>query len=211
MSDPRDVLSIEEARAGLLLERGDVETADEIVLAGLITAASARLDELCGPIVARPVTDRLAGGDDTVWVSRPPILTITTITERQADGTSTVVAPIDWDAPAEAEFEVDSTLPALGRIWRRTYGAPTFWRCGPAGVTVSYSAGRCADTAHVDERFRRAAQMMVAHLWRAERGVGSAVWGAESPHGIGPTGVPTFAVPRAAVELLGAELLPAIA
>lgn len=193
-----DVITVDQARAALNLDPSDAGV-DSGELARLVSAASAILDDLCGPIVERSVTADVDGGQRWLFLDGP---------------ISAVVSVTEWPAGTAVTGEVrgaetvdDFRLGAWGRLERRSAGSPATWA---DGVTVTYTAGRFPDTASVAPRFAAACQILVAHLWRSERGAASQTWGAydQWPAGVTASGVPTFGVPRAVRDLLAGELLP---
>ena len=129
-----------------------------------VPAVSRRVDELCGPVVARTVTDeRHDGGSELIRLLRGPALTVTTVTEYAA-GTGTVLTA-----------EEDATLPADGYLFenyrsgtllrRRRSGSDTRFASGRRNVKVTYEAGRFATTAAVDAKFKLAAASVLIGLW----------------------------------------------
>ena len=61
---------------------------------------------------------------------------------------------------------------------------------------------RSASTAAVDVKFKQAAQLILTHEWRAEKGASTDTFGALA------TGIPSFAMPNAAKEQLRREYRP---
>lgn len=204
MADPLDVITLAEAHAAL---PGITGTGSDTELAAYITAVSRRLDELCGPIVIRTITneryDFLSFRDKRLTLrnapsSRTSATTITSVTE-YSSGTATVLAQENLTNSTGSDYRFDAYTGILYRQggWYPTSFAPT--------VVVTYQAGRYADTASVDAKFKKAATMMVSMLWRREEGQGSSVF----PGGIEPESIvqgATYAVPNAVKELLADEL-----
>lgn len=129
-----------------------------------VPALSRRVDELCGPVVARTVTDeRHDGGARFVRLVQGPAFTVTTVTE-YASGTATVLAA-----------EQDATLPANGYLIenyrsgtllrRRSSGSDARFPSGRRNVKVTYEAGRCATTADVPATFKLGAAAVLTGLW----------------------------------------------
>ncbi len=193
-----DVITVDQARAGLGLNPSD-DGVDSAELARLVSAASAILDDRCGPVIQRQVTVDVDGGTRYLFLA-PPVASVTSVTEWPA-GTA-VTGEVRG-----AETSDDFRLGAWGRLERRSAGSPATWA---DGVVIAYTAGRFPDVASVSAKFVAACQIIVSHLWRAERGAASQTFGAydQWPAGITATGVPTFGVPRAALDLLAGELLP---
>lgn len=129
-----------------------------------VPAISRRIDELCGPVVVRTVTDeRHDGGGQLIELRRSPAKTVTSVTEYWLGEPYTLTA------------EQDETLPDYGYLLEQV-GASTFLvrRCagldrrfapGRQNVKVTYEAGRYADTASVDAKFKLAASNVLVGLW----------------------------------------------
>lgn len=182
-----DVLTLEETDAALKGMRGayDIEA-----LPGLITAVSKLLDEECGPIVRRtvgPVT--VPGGSAAIFLNAK-VSGAVTVTE--AWSSETPVAVLDTD------FVVDDD--GVGAILRKWTG-----RWAPR-VTLTYTAGRFTTTDTVEEPFKRAAIMLLQHLWRRSDGGGSDTYG--PPVGFTGSGLPSFTIPNVVSGILFGELLP---
>ena len=200
--DTLDVITLAEAHPYL----GITGTASDTQLAVYITAVSRRLDTLCGPIVVRTLTtEHQLGGLGYVDVNYRPISTITTVTEYQVDGSSQVLTADTASTKNQYGYWLDDTVRYPRRLWRRTAGIPDYFP--PKGlVEITYVAGRSATTSAVDPIFKQGASIMLAQLWRTEQGIGSETFG-QIPTMSGTT-IPTFAIPRAVLELLAEELRP---
>lgn len=203
MADTLDVVSLAEARSALNIQSAD--TSQDTELASYITAVSRRLDDLCGPIVKRTVTsEEYVGGSGTIALryapaSRTAATTITSVTE-YSGGTAQALSAETLTTSTAYDFAFDAATGVLTR--RSSWGDSTF---GAQRVVVTYSAGRYANTAAVDPKFKQAALIMLSHLWTSEQGVGgSATFGANEAG----VGIPTFFVPNAVLELLADELRP---
>lgn len=192
MADPLDVLTLADA----MLALGGLRSNEDRV-AGYVTALSRRLDEACGPIVARTVTEthknaRLAPvflNGRVFYTAGPPATA------------APVVTQATWNQPAVTltagtDYIVDDD--GLG-------GVVTKWS-GQWGdrVTVVYTAGRFLDTPSVGEPFKTAAAMFLQHLWRRSDGGGSEQFG--PPVGFTGSGLPSFGVPNVVLDLLTSEL-----
>lgn len=175
--------------------------ADGAVVQTYIGTASDIIDAKCGPVVARSVTDHLDGGDGKVWVTTPPILTVTDVQEW--DGTAATVLteeqPFWFPVPIVPAngFLVD----AAGTIRRRSSGSDAAFPSGRRNILVEYSAGRVAAVADVPDRFRQASFMIVDRLWRLYQATGTSTYGTDE-------WVPARAVPPMVNELLAADMLP---
>lgn len=201
-ADPLDLLTLSEAKAALNIQSSD--GTQDAELASYITAVSRRLDDLCGAIVKRTVTDEeYVGGTGRIFLRQAPVsrsaaTTITSVTE-YSSGTAQALTAEALGTSTAYDFTFD---PISGVITRRsTWSDSTF---GSQRVVVTYSAGRYASTAAVDAKFKIAAARFLQHVWQSSQGVGgSATFGPQEA-----AGLPGFAVPNFVVEMLADELQP---
>lgn len=203
MADTLDVLTLEEAKRAINLDLGDDDHDTE--LAAFVTAVSRRLDALVGPVVIRTITgERHPGGGSIIFPHYTPISSITSVTE-YSSGTAQLLAA----ETATVSTAYDYLLTNDGQnvqLSRRSSWSDTYFAASE--VRLTYVAGRYANTAAVDARFKTAAAMMLGHLWRKDQGAGNVTFGAVDV----PQFVPGFAVPNAVVELLADQMLaPAVA
>lgn len=169
-------------------------------LASYVTAISLRLDALVGPIVKRTVTDEPHdGGQASIRTRFYPVDSVTVLIERRGTTAFTIVAE-NFATPTALDYDIDL---AAGIIYRRNSNADTIWAVGRRNVLVTYVAGRFADTASVDQRFKQAAAITLTHLWRKEQGANPGPYAQQS----GSLGVPGWAVPRSVSEMLSDQLL----
>ena len=205
MADTLDIVSLSEGKAALNIASSD--TSQDSELAAYITGVSRRIDTLCGAVVNRTITNEThwCGAGAFIDLKYRPVSSVTTVTEYDASGASTsLTAETVSSKPADG-FLLDTTPLVPYRVYRRSGGGPYLFPAG-GSVVVTYVAGRYANTTAVDEVFKRAAAIMLAQLWRREQGIGSETFGSvtDFPGQI----VPTFAVPRAVLDLLAAHLRP---
>jgi hypothetical protein len=191
MADLLDVVTVDECAAAL----NGIDV-DDGQLPRYVTAVSRRIDGVCGPVVVRDVTDeRHDGGHRTVLLKQTPVLLIDDVTEHRNGVAVTIAGEEDDTLPVDG-YVIDRQT---GLLYRSASGCARNWWPGLANIKVSYSAGRYTTTNDVDDRFRSAAVMMIRHLWLADQGVGSDMYGS-------PT-VP-FAVPNAVIDMLRDDLRP---
>lgn len=192
MADLLDVISRDLAYEALPGLKG---SANANRIDGLVTAVSRRLDQACGPIVARLVTETFRGeSGGTLFLEGKPF------------AATPPVAPIvseSWSNEAAVTvLAADYLIEDDGSAGRLTRWAG-YWR---SRVTVTYTAGRYATTAAVQEPFVTAAGMLLQHLWRPANGGGSETYGLAP--GFLATGIPSFGFPNSVRDLLAGELLP---
>lgn len=191
-----DLLALDEATKALAASVGGSSP----LVAEWVTAASLALDDLCGPIVVRAITDELHdGGSCEIFPRLCPFVTVTTLAEYDRAGASTALTA-----------ETYATKPAQGYIvvgeiiYRRASGSSARFAAGERNIRLSYTAGRYADTASVSPKFKRACAVIVSHMWGLEHGTGNSTFGQV---GDGQVFTPSgFAVPRRALELLGRDV-----
>lgn len=172
MADTLDVLTIAEARTAVGLGS---DTSKDTVLAAWVTAVSRQLDQLCGPIVKRTVTDELHdGGSYSIRLNRRPVYSITTISEYTNTTAQALTAETNATKTAY-NFLHDGTTGTLnsGVILRRNSNSDANWTAGRRNVAVTYEAGRAADTASVDAKFKQAASMLLRTAWVGEQASGT--------------------------------------
>ncbi len=183
-----DVLDSTEALAAI-----SEPSADTTLLAAYVSAVSLHLDEIAGPVVQRSVTDTHDGGRSSVWLTGRPVSSITTVVE---DGTTLTTS--DWHARRRSS---DSTL-FTGEVVRVSGDSAITWTSGLDKVVITYVAGRFADTASVDERFKDAARLLLQNAWRAQQ---HAVRGLDE-YDVPSTSFRKFGLPNAVRDILAGEL-----
>lgn len=195
-ADTLDVVTLAEAKAGL--NRPTSETDFDAEIAAYITAISRLLDDLCGPIVRRTVTDeRHSGGTQLLFLRQTPVYTITSVTE-YSNTTAQALTAETFTANTAYDYLFDTNL---GTLTRRSSTTDTPFAA--TAVKVTYVAGRYADTATVDRRFKLAAVICLSNIWKHEQGGGSVDRGAfEGDIG----GLPGYLLPNAAMELIRGDM-----
>lgn len=124
---------------------------DPEVIGIWLPAISRRVDELCGPVVTRTVTETYSGdGRDRLYLRTPPALEVASVT-------------VDGDVLANDSYDLDND----NRFLAVLYGP---WPSGRRNIVVEYQAGRFADTDTVDPLFKMAAAAILRRLWSREAG-----------------------------------------
>jgi hypothetical protein len=145
------------------------------------------IEYYCGPVIQQTVTERLRVGGLTVALSKPPVLSLVSMTAVLVYG---VTYPL-------SQLTVDG---ATG-IVRHTSGLPFYY--GPYDWT--YTAGRPI----IPMGISQAARIIFKHVWSMQRGGGAGAFGAGEEEtnfeGFG------FAVPNRALELLEPYRSPGVA
>ena len=186
-TDALDLITLTEAKAALNVTTSGQDTE----LARVVTAVSRRIDDLCGPVVIRSVTDLIADGGTThIFLDHYPVAAITSVTE-YSDTTATVLTVETNASKPTSGYLLDAEM---GMIRRRSGGSDTLFPTGRGNVVVVYTAGRYASTAAVDPKFKHAAELYLRHLWTPNQGMAPA-----------STAIPTFGVPNVVMDLLADE------
>lgn len=189
-----DLLTLEEARAAIMVPLNQSYDDD---LAVMNTAVSTRIDELCGPVVNRSVTEYHDGGWYTVPVYTYPVSSFTSVTE-YLNGSPTVLTA--ESAGTAGTYLYDD----VARVVYRRQGFVDFpFRWGRRNIKLVYVAGRAATTETVPEKFKEAAKITLAHIWRQENGSGTQTFGNDGGDSIYRA---SFAIPNRAIEVLGYDI-----
>lgn len=205
-----DVVSYDLARQALSI--GPVDTSRKVLLESAIEAVSQRMDELCGPIVQRTVTEiievprwervtdlRITGG---------PVTSITSVKSYEDGVETTLTAETltvagDYLAELAPRVRPDGTSQMLsGRLLRRSSFSDWWWTCGTR-IQVVYTAGRYATTAAVADRFTQAALIALRSLWRTYQS--QVATASDGDYAAPFQAFPSVAIPAAALELVAAD------
>lgn len=209
MADPYDLLTLDEGKAAINVQ--GLEAKYDLAVDAYITAASERIVDMCGPVVDRTFTGEVYDGG-AGWIALRnaafgplAITTIDALSEYDYTGTATALSVEDFDTKPVYGFMVDA---ALGVIRRRSSGSGYVFVAGSQNVVVTYTSGRAASTATVPSKFKVAAQILVAHLWR-QRGPQAGAYRTDTDSG--PMfGVAPFAMPRAVEDMLAYDRRPPV-
>ncbi len=193
-----DLVTLGETKAALRLP----SNASDGLLAAWVSAVSVRVDELCGPVVNRTITDEFHdGGWPSIYPRFVPVSSVTSLSEYDSAGTVTALSAEDYDTKPSSAFLVDGEV-----IRRRSSGSDATFVLGRRNVRLTYVAGRVANTAAVTEQFKRAALVVLRHMWSQEHGQPGPTYGVGDGElvvvGAG------WAIPRRARDLLGNEMRP---
>lgn len=212
MADTFDVLTLAEARSAVNINNATY-TVDDTRLAGYVTAISRHFDNLVGPIVQRTITNEAQdGGLNFITLDRWPITSVTTLTEYSGT-TANVLTQSSNSAQPTNGYLLTPWRDGFykGRIYRRSGNVDYAFPCGRANVVATYVAGRYANTAAVDQRFKTATGLTLANVFRREqRPVNPAFGGPEAMNDSVPTVFPGYLVPNAALAYLIDDILPSV-
>lgn len=199
-----DWLSLDEGKAALNIPVAT--TTFDAELAMYISAVSLRLDQLAGAAVTRTVTGEvhdILTPTGIVKLNYRPVTVLTTVTEYSH--TTAQVLTAETNA-AKTAYNYVADLEA-GWLMRRASGSDAYFPVGRGNLVVTYTAGRAANTAAVDARYKLAASIFLSHLWRREQGSGTATFGGFEPE----RAVPTFGIPNVVRDLLANDIVPVLA
>lgn len=203
-ADTYDLVTLAEAKAGLNIPSATTTYDAELALA--ITAVSQRIVELCGPVVnVTRTAETYDGGYGEVTlrnVAWSPTVTISavTISEYDTSGVQTSLTAEDFDTKPVDGYIVNAQE---ATILRRYSGGVARFTPGVGNVVVTYTVGRAANTAAVPAKFKQAAIIAINHIWT---GLGARSQAARAGDVDGlPYGIPSFALPKAAIDLLHGE------
>lgn len=191
-----DLLTTDEVETAL----GITDTADLSILETYISAASEKIDALCGPVVVRNVIDEPRDSDGAVVSIRlnmAPVLEIIALWDGETLLQEDIPNELLGTYPADGYMLYSKS----GVVVRRRNHADSTFGWGRQTIQVNYMAGRYETTADVDGRFKQAAMMIVDRLWKLYQAAGTATYGTDG-------WVPARAVPPMVEELLADELLP---
>ena len=152
-----DIVTLAETKTHL----NKTNTTDDAELAGFISAASEKVDEIAGPVVQRSVTETYSGGyprgEVQLVLRKRPVVSVTSVTQN-----AVVMDP--------SLYSLNVQLGVLTRVTSYTGGLFRTWFLpGTDNIVVVYTSGRVVDTASVAAAFpklRMACLELVAHWWR---------------------------------------------
>lgn len=197
-----DILTPTEAYQAINVKETSVGHDDD--LATFITAVSRRIDERCGAVVGRTVTDEPYPGGSPFIALPWATASVTTVKEYTGATLATLTAET-ITAPTATNFVFDHRT---GLLWRRAGGLDYPFAYGRSNVLITYVWGRYPTTEEVDERFKTAAKLMLNDWWQAS----AKWWERHSSNVSDDFGMPPLP-PRALsriTEVLGDDLRPPI-
>lgn len=164
MADTLDILTLPEGHTAINLDVAN--TSHDTELAQFITAISRIMDTEVGPVVQRTVTAEIhtaTGG--AVWLRQWPVVSISLLREA-VGGTISTLSAVAFGATDDGYFH-DTAI--NGRLFRRSGSTDSGFDNGNQ-VEVTYVAGRYANTAAVDARYKACAASILRRLWKRESG-----------------------------------------
>lgn len=176
------LLTLAQARESLNIT--SVATDPEIL--DYVDAATDLIESYVGPMSVKTFTQTLHGGR-TFLLAQTPVVSIVSIS-----GVLTGAL-----AYAPAGLTVNPDTGEVRRLDRGTFGDDLY--------TITYTAGRTV----IPPRITQAARVLLQHLWRTQRGSGTARPGAGDANS--DTYAMGFSMPNRVLELLSTVRIPGIA
>lgn len=192
MAATNDILTLAEARLAVRIPTGQTSE-----LEAMITGLSTMVDDLCGPVVTRAVTEVVSGPySGPILLMSTPVVSITSVVEHVGT-TNTTLAADTYQLDADGH---------LARLFARSAGYDITWTSGARNYTVTLSSGRYANTAAVGYSWKERFRSLLAAKWQFE----SATW--QRNRDDFPVdelgGVSTFNAEARIRELFASDLLP---
>lgn len=178
---PPLLFSLADAKAKLQLPAATATYDDE--LRTYIEATTKCVEFFTGPIVRRTVTEIVNGGSDSMLLTQPPVLSVTSITGIYQWQPTIPVSVLDVDTDSGVMRRND---------WVMFYRGP---------YRVVYTAGRAVVPANAS----LAGKLILQHLWRTEYGASrglSSIGGGEDYSVTEPIPGFGYAIPNRALQLL---------
>ncbi len=206
-----DILTLAEGRAAVNLPDASEPNDLDIEVQGMITGITGRIDALCGPVVQRTVEDEAHdGGRDRVLLRKQHVAELTDVVE-WSFGSATTHAVLTLANTGSGCRLYHGNQDVYAWVLRLSGARSLAFAGGVGNVLVSYTAGRFATTAEVDERFKQTAAAVLRRLWKREQSTWS-----QSPDFFAEVDNPApavgffKAVDPMVCELLGDQLLPPV-
>lgn len=171
MPDSLNIVTPEEAKDAINFSKAG-KTSHDIELSKWITAVSRRIDKLCGPVVARAVSDAdklYDGGQHAIRLQVTPVYLVTSLTEYSNTTATTLTAETNTTKPTDG-YLLDERSQHDVLIRRRNGNGDSTFPAGRRNIEIDYQAGRYADTDTVDAKFKMAVGAILRRLWSREAG-----------------------------------------
>lgn len=158
MSTPTALVTLAEVKAYLNITNAD----DDTELLGFIDAATIKIQEITGPVLARTVTEYRDGGTSSLILTQRPVISVTSVTEL-IGSTQTVLTQNAYGAgTTDYGFTFDSDACTVTR--RMGNDAATF-ADGVGNIKIVYSAGYAAIPAEIG----LASKALIQHWWSSSQ------------------------------------------
>jgi len=196
-TDPGFIISLSEARASLRIPSGQTIQDDDIRF--LIASATPVMEDLCGAIIARTVTDTYDGGRAQIALITAPLIDVTSVIETSGSGyvkTLTKQDPFSGSGFDSFGYMVDLKS---GLITRTASGVAIPFISGTRNIQIVTIVGRATLPANLVKATQRLVRFMYQQEFQGQR-----------PNGSTPEAVSTtpsgYLVPNAVKTMCAAEL-----
>lgn len=150
-----DIISLEEGQAAV--KAFSATNAPD--LEATITGISGAIDEACGAVVAREVTELVSGPySGGLLLTSTPVLEVTGVVETSGV-TPATLDEADWNLEADGHY---------ARLFRLSGGYDSTWVRGRRNIAVTLMSGRFESTADVSYRWREGFKSVLIAKWQWE-------------------------------------------
>ena len=195
------VVSVEEAAAQLQLG----PNRDDERVQFFIDAAVSALEFHSIPLQSQTISEAHDGGDVSIWLRRPPAISIVSIVE--------VIGLQSWtlseQPPGSSTSPWGYSLEDIryGRIIRRDAGGFAFpFTRGTANIQVTYTVGTAGDT---PPNLRMAVLELIRHIWQFGQQANRPAYGAPQDMASAALG-PGYLIPNRVMQFLGEDERPVV-
>lgn len=170
-------------------------------MAGFISAVTAVVEDITGPVVTRDYDEWYDGGSPIIVLDNVPVTAVTTVTETFGANVirTLTLQQLDGVTPVDAYgYTIDMET---GTLVRRVSGMTGPFAGGRRNVHVVYSAGYGAATANVPPNIWLAALELIRVNWQPQQGGNRPAMGVIDPQ-VGDSMRLGYFVPNRVMELL---------
>lgn len=153
-------ITLEEAKCHLRV----TVTEDDVLIEGLIRAAREQIELECSRALIKQTLELALDAFPCPWITlpRPPLLSVTSITYTDVNGTTQTLATSEYTV--DTRREPAEIVPAWGKSWPSTREVQN-------AVVVRYVAGYGDDPGLVPEALKLAAKMLIGHWYENRESV----------------------------------------
>jgi hypothetical protein len=196
------VLTLAEAKS--VLGRGGGDKTEDEAIQRAVDALTGAFDAHFGTVLHATVTaEEHEGNRRRIRVRRAPVSSWTTVTEYESTTSRVLTRQTLGTAPASG-YVAEAASPGLFTGWLTRTAGGIDYAFARGGVAVTYQAGRFATVADVPDRWKEAATVALVSWWRIHEPSIEQTGEYDVPR----LSFPTFAIPKASVEMLRDEWAP---
>jgi hypothetical protein len=167
-------------------------------MARFISATTAVVERITGPVVQRSYDEWLDGGGQQVML-RSPVVSVTLLTESSGNAVQTLAEEPLTAAGDGYGYTINKTT---GVVTRRASGSATTFADGVENIHAQYTAGLCADTPSVPANVALAALEIIRVNWQPQQSGNRPSMGQVDPNVADGLRMLGFFVPNRVMELL---------